>query len=110
MLKFLLALVAAPGVIALTTATVAETLPPNYPIAITCYAPGDQSWRVGYLSKVQANGDALYQRGDGRLSATVNAKGIVEAPTDRPALLDYYGKTVDELRAMGRVLDIQPAR
>ena len=38
MLKFLLALVAVPGaMLALATATAAQTFPPNLPMAITCY-------------------------------------------------------------------------
>ena len=41
---------------------------------------------------------------------TVNAKGVVVTPTDRPAILDCFGKTVDELRAMGRVMDFQVKR
>ena len=59
--------------------------------------------------RVNANGDALYM-GFGRLTATVNAKGVVVAPTNRPAALDCFGKTVDELRAMGRVMDFQLKR
>jgi hypothetical protein len=111
MLKFLLALVAVPGVIlSLATATAAQTLPPNLPMAITCYAQKDQSWHIGYLDSVLTNGDAIYMRGGGRLAARVNPKGVVLAPTDRPSVLDCFGKTVDELRAMGRVTDFQLKR
>ena len=111
MLKFLLALVAVPGVIlALATATAAQTLPPNLPMAVTCYVQQTQSWHVGYLHKVLANGDAIYMGPDGRLSSTVNAKGVVVMPTNRPATIDCYGKTLDELRANGRVMDFPRAR
>ena len=110
MLKFLLALVAVPGaMLALATATAAQTFPPNLPMAITCYDLKAQSWRIAYLSRVTANGDALYE-GPGRLTVTVNAKGVVVTPTNRPAILDCFGKTVDELRAMGRVMDFQVKR
>jgi hypothetical protein len=89
MLKLPLALVAVSGVfLTLATQTVAQTAPPDLPAAIMCYAQADQSWRVGHLSKVNKNGDAEYVSGNGKLSATLNAKGIVEAPTNRPAGLD----------------------
>jgi hypothetical protein len=97
-------------ILSLATATAAQTFPPNLPMAITCYVPSDQSWHVAYLSNVQANGDAVYMRVNGRLSATLNAKGVVVAPTNRPAVLDCFGKTLDEVRAMGRVMDFQLKR
>jgi hypothetical protein len=37
----------------------------------------------------------------------VNAKGVVAAPTNRPAGVDCYGKTLDELRSSGRIMDFQ---
>ena len=107
MLKFPLAL---GMLLALATGAVAQAVPPNLPAAIMCYAPADQSWRVGYLSRVSKNGDALYTTPDGRLSATVNAKGLVAAPTNRPAGVDCYGKTLDELRSNGRVMEFQRPR
>jgi hypothetical protein len=91
----------------LATGAVAQTVPPDLPAAIVCYAQADQSWRVGYLSRVNKNGDAIYIAPDGRLSATVNAKGVILAPTNRPAGLDCYGKTLDELRPNGRVMEFQ---
>ena len=90
--------------VALATGAVAQTVPPNLPAAIMCYAESDQSWRVGYLSKVNKNGDAEYVSGNGKLSATLNPKGVVEAPTNRPAGVDCYGKTLAELRSNGRVM------
>jgi hypothetical protein len=33
--------------------------------------------------------------------------GAVELPANRPANLDCYGKTIDQLRAMGRVSEFQ---
>ena len=44
------------------------------------------------------------------MSVTVNAKGVAIAPTNRPAVLDCLGKTLDELRASGRITDFQRAR
>jgi hypothetical protein len=93
--------------LALATGTVAQTFPSNLPLAVMCYAPQDQSWRVGYLYRVNAKGDAIYLAADGKIGATVNAQGVVMAPTNRPAGLDCYGKTLDELRANGRVMDFQ---
>ena len=93
--------------VAFTTGGLAQTVPPNLPAAITCYAAADQSWRVGYLFRVNKNGDAIYMTPDGRLSATVTAKGVVAAPSNRPAGLDCYGKTLDELRSNGRIMEFQ---
>jgi hypothetical protein len=95
---------------ALTAGAIAQTVPPNLPAAIICYASADQSWRVGYLFRVNKNGDAVYMTPGGRLSATVNAKGVVAAPTDRPAGVDCYGKTLDELRSNGRLIEFQRAK
>jgi hypothetical protein len=88
----------------------AQTVPSNLPAAILCYAKADQSWRVGYLSRVNKNGEALYAGAGGALSATVDAKGIVVAPDNRPAGLDCFGKSLEELRASGRLMDFQPKR
>ena len=111
MYKFRLAMAAVPGVLlTLATATVAQTFPPGVPMAIVCYAQQGQNWRVGYLYRVDQNGDAIYLAADGKLGATVNAKGVVVAPTNRPAGLDCYGKSVDELRQNGRVMDFQLKR
>lgn len=111
MFKFPLAFAAVSGVfLTFATQVGAQTVPPNLPAAIMCYAEADQSWRVGYLSKVNKNGDAEYVSSNGRLSATLNAKGVVEAPTNRPAGVDCYGKTVAELRSNGRVMEYQPKK
>jgi hypothetical protein len=93
--------------VTLATGAVAQTVPPNLAAAIICYAQADQSWRVGYLFRVNKNGDAIYTTPDGRLSAMVNAKGVVAAPTNRPAGVDCYGKTLDELRSSGRIMEFQ---
>jgi hypothetical protein len=65
---------------------------------------------MGYLYKVHENGDAQYIAPNGQLSAMVNAEGVVLAPTDRPAALDCYGKTLDELRADSRTLEFERTR
>ena len=111
MLKCRLALVAVAGIfLTVATGAVAQTVPPNLAAAIICYAQADQSWRVGYLFRINKNGDAAYITPDGRLSAMVNAKGVVAAPTNRPAGVDCYGKTLDDLRSNGRVLEFQRSR
>ena len=111
MLKFPIALVTfSGGLLMLVAQTAAQTVPPNLPAAIMCYAESDQSWRVGYLYKVNKNGDAEYVSSNGKLSATINAKGVVEAPTNRPAGVDCYGKTLAELRTNGRLLEYQRAK
>jgi hypothetical protein len=113
MLKFLLAPAGLSGaLLTLATQTAAQTVPPppNLPAAILCYAEPDQSWRVGYLYKVNKDGDAEYVSANGTLSATLNAKGVVEAPTNRPAGVDCYGKTLADLRSNGRVMEFKPTK
>ena len=100
-------MVTASMLIAIATGAVAQNSPPNLPAAIICYAQADQSWRVGYLFRVYKNGNAIYTTPDGRLSATVNTKGVVQAPTNRPGGVDCYGKTLDELRSSGRIMEFQ---
>jgi hypothetical protein len=106
--KLPLAIAAVTSMLAtLTTGAAAQAVPPNLPAAIICYAQADQSWRLGYLFRVNKDGDATYITPDGRLSAMVNAKGVVAAPTNRATGVDCYGKTLDELRSSGRILDFQ---
>ena len=93
--------------VTVATGAVAQTVPPIPPAAIICYAQADQSWRVGYLHRITKNGDAMYTSLVGNLNATINAKGVVAAPTNRPAGVDCYGKTLDELRSNGRIMDFQ---
>ena len=104
---FLAFAVVSSTLITITTGTVAQTVPPNLPAAIVCFAQADQSWRVGYLYRVDKNNEAIYMAPDGKLGATVNAKGVVVAPTNRPAGLDCYDKTLDELRSKGRLMEFQ---
>lgn len=96
-------------VILVTGAVAAQTAPPppTLPAAVMCYAEQDQSWRVGYLHRVNKNGDAIYFAPTGKLSATVDARGVVVAPANQPAVHDCTGKTLDELRSKGRVMDFQ---
>ena len=80
------------------------------PLAISCWSEKTQTWRVGYLHTVKANGVATYLAAGGRLSSTLSASGVVESPSDRPEALDCYGKTLDQLRAMGRLFEFQRTR
>jgi hypothetical protein len=110
MRKLLLAVAAVTSVVfTLATTSVAQTVP-NVPIAVICYAQQEKEWRVGYLYRVIENGDAMYLSPTGKLGTTINAKGVVVAPTNRPAALDCYGKTLDELRSIGRVMEFQRAK
>jgi hypothetical protein len=68
-------------------------------------AESDHSWRVGYLFEINQNGDVMYLSANGQLGATVDASGTVVAPANRPAGLDCYGKTLDELRSSGRTME-----
>ena len=87
-----------------------STAAPVLPLAISCWSEKAQVWVIGYLHTIKANGSATYMRPNGRLSATVSASGVVEPPSDRPAGQDCFGKTLDQLRAMGRLFEIQPTR
>jgi hypothetical protein len=89
--------------------SLAQTVP-DLPVSIMCYAEADHSWRVGYLSRVDQNGDAQYVSAAGKLSATLNSKGVLESPTNRPGGVDCYGKTLAELRAKNRTLDFHPQK
>ena len=111
MLKPPLAVIAATSVlVTLATGAVAQKVPPEIPLAIICWNEQTKTWRVGNLSTVKEDGTATYMATDGRLSSTLNAKGVVEPPSSRPANLDCFGKTLDQLRAMGRVIEFQRPR
>ena len=98
-IKFPVASIAICGaLLTISTEALAQAVP-NLPIAVFCYSQQEKEWRVGYLYKVAGNGDAMYLSANGKLGATINAKGMVEAPTNRPAGLDCYGKTLDDLRS-----------
>ena len=92
----------------LTTGSVAQTLPPDVPLAVICFFEQTQTWRVGYLNVVSKDGSATYVSGN--LSVTVNANGAVQAPGNRPAGHDCFGKTLKELRAAGRVVEFKHAQ
>jgi hypothetical protein len=88
----------------------AQQVPPELPLAITCWNAQTKTWLVGNLSTIKEDGTATYVGPNGRLSSTVNAKGVVEPPSNRPVAIDCYGKTVDQLRAMGRLVEFQRTR
>jgi hypothetical protein len=56
-----------------------------------------------HLTLINKDGSATYISGD--LAVTVDAKGVVQPPSDRPAGSDCFGKTLEELRAAGRVME-----
>ena len=89
---------------------VAQTVPPDLPLAIICLNEGTQIWGIADLATVRKDGSATYLPPTGQLAATVNAKRMVEPPQDRPAVFDCFGKTLDELRAIGRIIEFQRTR
>jgi hypothetical protein len=95
------------ALLTLATGTTAQTAPPNFPMALMCYFSENQTWLVGYLYRVKKDGDAIYLGAGGRLSARVNAKGVVVAPTNRLASSECSGKTLEELRSNGQAIDFQ---
>lgn len=72
------------------------------PIALVCTGPGGNSL-VGYLVDFEPDGRALYQS-LGDLAVKVDANGLVEISEYRKAG-DCAGKTIDELRALGRTIE-----
>jgi hypothetical protein len=99
-----------PVLVTLATEAVAQTVPANFPLAIICWNERTQGWAVGYLTTVNRDGSATYMPPGGNLAARVNARGVVDPPRNRPAVFDCGGKNLDELRAMGRVIEFQHAR
>ena len=93
-----------------TRPAVAQKVPPELPLAVTCWNERSHTWAVGYLSAIKEDGTATYVSASGQRSSTLNAKGVVEAPSNRPAALDCFGKTLDQLRAIGRLIEFQRAR
>lgn len=83
----------------------AQTFPADLPLAVVCWSEKTQRWVVGYLEVVNEDGSAIYGRDE--LSATLSAERLFEPPLNRQAVLDCYGKTLDELRATGRVMEIR---
>jgi hypothetical protein len=91
--------------VAQTTASIAQTLPPDIPLGIVCYSQKTQTWMVGYLNTVNDNGTATFR--GGMHVANLNADRKLVPTTDRATVLDCYGKTLDELRTMGRLIPLQ---
>jgi hypothetical protein len=83
--------------------TAAQKVPPDLPLAIICLNEQTQTWAVGYLNLINEDGSATYAAGD--LAVTVDAKGVVQPPSNRPAGGDCFGKTLTELRDAGRVME-----
>jgi hypothetical protein len=84
---------------------VAQKLPPDLPLAVICFNEQTQTWAVGYLNLINKDGSATYVSGD--LAVTVDAKGVVQPPSNRPAGGDCFGKTLKELRAAGRAMEFK---
>ena len=111
MLKLSLAATAVASVlVTLATGAVAQKPPPDAPLAVVCWNERTKTFVVGNLSTIKEDGTATYVGPSGRLSGTVNAKGLVEPPSNRPVAIDCYGKTLDQLRAMGRLIEFQRTR
>jgi len=106
---WLAAVTALSMLVGLPTKSVAQTAP-DLPQAVICWSASGQVWRVGYLSQVNNDGTANYLSPGGQLSVMVSAKRIVEDPENRAGEVDCYGKTIDELRGMGRTVEFQRPR
>jgi hypothetical protein len=96
--------------VSLATSAVAQNVPPELPLAIICWNEQTKTWLVGNLSTIKEDGTATYLAHGGQLANTVNAMGVVVPPSNRPANLDCHGKTLDQLRATGRVVEFQRTR
>ena len=80
---------------------------PDLPLAVICFSEQTQTWRIGYLQQVSKDGSAICVVLAGDLRVTVNANGLVQPPSDRPADVDCFGKTLNELRTAGRVVEFR---
>jgi hypothetical protein len=112
MLKLPLAGTAVTSVLITLTAgsAVDQKAAPELPMAIICWNEQAQTWRVGYLHIIKEDGTATYVAPSRQLTNTVNAKRVVEPPSKRPAATDCSGKTLDQLRAIGRLIEFQRTR
>jgi hypothetical protein len=88
----------------------AQQVPPEPPLAIFCRSEQTKTWVVANLSTIKVDDTATYVGANGRLSCAVNAKGVVEPPSNRPVAIDCFGKTLDQLCSMGRVIESQRTR
>lgn len=102
--KFSISIMAFSLLATLATESAAQTLPADIPLGIVCYSQKSQTWAVGYLNTINGNGTATYR---GQHTATLNADHVLEPPKDRATVLDCYGKSLDQLRAMGRLIPLQ---
>jgi hypothetical protein len=59
--------------VTLATGSVAQTFPPDFPLAVICFVGQTQTWRIGYLQEVSKDGSAVYVAAAGHLRVTVNA-------------------------------------
>ena len=59
--------------VTLATGSVAQTFPPDFPLAVICFSGQTQTWRIGYLQEVSKDGSAVYVAAAGHLRVTVNA-------------------------------------
>jgi hypothetical protein len=89
---------------------IAQKIPPELPLAVFCWNEQTKSWVVGHLSTMKDDGTATYVGPNGRLSGTLNANGVVGSPANRAGALDCAGKTLNELRAMGRLIEVPRTR
>ena len=79
----LAAVVVASALATLVTGSVAQTFPPDLPLAVICLNSKTQAWVGGYLETVAEDGTAIYGRE--RLTATLNAQRVVENPLRSPS-------------------------
>ena len=88
-----------------TPATAQETKITQFPLAIFCEYSGTE--RVFYISRLQADGVAVYQRMDG-VSGLLSLSGpATVVGGDAEPKGSCGGKTLEELRSAGRTVEFR---
>ncbi|AXA44263.1 hypothetical protein [Rhizobium leguminosarum] len=94
----------------LATDAAVQKVPTQFPLAIVCWNQRTEGWLYAYLAGVAKDGTATYIPQGGKGSGTVTANGPVMASKHRPTVYDCFGKTIDELRSMGRAIEAEQKR
>ncbi len=74
------------------------------PFAVICEAPSGVAF-VGYLSRVNPDGTAVYSTVLGRMFGQVDASGLIQMSDLVAGGGSCDGRTIDELRAAGQTRD-----
>lgn len=86
-----------------TTPALAEHVLGSLPLAIICERGSTK--KLGYLAEIDKDGSATYLSANGRLALTVTPEGILKSPVDISLGSSCDGRTIEELRIDGKLID-----